>query len=410
MHTSTSAAKRRAYDDDALHRLLQVQDRLTVNGVDVHLRRATETERAGLLDPWLLKRTEELAARPAVGPKPGIGTLFSMLFRPETFLVSLRERAEKFTMSPNAGSSIDLTESPVRVTSERLTLWKEPNTLWKYEKVDAEAGRRPAFLHLHAGGFFVGRPTGDDSFLKFVAERSGAVVFDLDYSLSPEHRFPHAVNEALAAARHLRDHADEYGIDPARIVIGGGSAGGNLTAAVAVKARADDPTLLALQVLMNPALGMGQTTPTGFRWNATDFVVDESVRRLVGRIADPRKDRAMRTMFNAYRGNESGDHPLLSPWLADDLTGLPPALVTTAEMDALRSEGEFYVGQLASAGVPVKAIRYLGVKHESGGMFGYIPQAEAVALEVVMAIADLAARQATGETRTSTVPNEEEER
>ena len=248
---------------------------------------------------------------------------------------------------------------------------------------------RPALLHLHAGGFFVGRPTGDDNFLKFIADRSGAVVFDLDYSLSPENRFPHALNEALAAARHIRDHAAEYGIDPARIAIGGGSAGGNLAAAVAAKASVEDTSLFALQVLMNPVVGPGRSVPDGFRWRADDFVVDNSARALVGRIEDPRKDRTMQIMFRAYLGKHSGDDTFISPWLAEDLSNLPPALVTTAEMDALRPEAEFYAGQLSSAGVPVRTIRYLGIKHDSPGMFGYIPQAEAIGLEVADALADM---------------------
>lgn len=382
---------RRTYGEEAIERLLQDGDRVMVNGSEVQIKVSAPDWRDGQLDESLVTRSEELASKEMAGPKPGLGMLFSILFRPEAFLVQLRDRATKYKMTAEADSSLDLATSEIVVVSEQLPLPGDARTLWRYEKADSVSRSRPAFLHLHAGGFFVGSPDGQDNFLRYVADRADAVVFDLDYSLSPERKFPHAVDESFEAVRHIRAHAAEYGIDPKRIVVGGGSAGGNLTAAVAHRALAEDPSLMAMQLLMNPALGLGRSVPAGFEWRADDFVVEEEARPTVGKIEDPRKNRAIQVMYKAYRGRKDPDsEPLLSPWLATSFEGLPPALITTAEMDALRTEAEFYAGQLAAAGVPVRTIRYRGVMHESGGMFGYVPQAEAVAIEVVKAIASTA--------------------
>lgn len=373
----------RAYDDDALRRLMREEEHVQVNGADILLKKSTTDHRPGHLDPWLVRHESELSKRPSAAPKPGVGMLLSMTFRPEAFLIRIRDRAEGIVLSPDADSTPDLSTGEVIVSREKLVLWKNANTLWRYEKpTTTGAAPRPAFIHVHGGGFFAGRPTGRDSFLKYIADKADAVVFDLDYSLSPENKFPHAVNETYAAVKHVYDHAEKYGIDRTRIAIGGGSGGGNLSAAASLMAR-DAETPVALQVLINPALLAGRSRPPGYAWRQSDYLVAAEMRKLVGLIVDPAKDRGLDVMFKAYRGKESGDNPLLSPMLASDLSGLPRALILTAEMDGLRTQGEFYGGQLAQAGVPVRAIRYLGTKHDTPAHFGHVPQAQAIALEIV---------------------------
>lgn len=104
---------------------------------------------------------------------------------------------------------------------------------------------RPVFLHLHGGAFSAGTPIGRDPVLRLIADRSEAVVFDLDYSMIPERTFPQAVHEAVAPLAHIRCNADVWGLDDSRLVIGGGSAGGNLSAAAAMVERdAGNPTAL----------------------------------------------------------------------------------------------------------------------------------------------------------------------
>jgi acetyl esterase len=379
----------RAYDDATLRRLLEEAEHAEVNGADVLLKKATPGNRPGHMDPWLLSREDALRKLPSPVPKPGLAFLWSMFFRPKKLLIQIRDHAQGIVLSPDAGSASDLTTEEISVSRQELVLWKNTTTLWRYEKKATGQARRPCLLHLHGGGFFAGKPTGDDPFLKYIAEQADAVVFDLDYSLSPEHKFPHAVNEAYAAVKHIHDHAEEYGIDPARIAISGGSAGGNLAAVTALRAKAEGTPIIALQILMNPVVLMGRSRPPGYTWSPADFHVADDMKKHAGRIVDPAKDRNLKVMLDPYRGGESTGHAYLSPAMAEDLTGLPRALIITAEMDSLRPQAEHYAGQLVQAGVPVKAIRYLGIKHDTPAHFGHVPQSEAIALEVVAAINDL---------------------
>lgn len=377
-----------AYDDAALAQLATEQESCEVNGYTVHVRAAVPDLPPGALDPWLARREERDRQSDRKSPRPSLGLLLALALRPERALVRLRDMAEGVVLSPDA-SAPDLTRGTVQVTSEVLELWRNPVRLWRYESLPTSGLARPAFLHLHGGGWFAGRPTGADQFLRYLAERSGAVVFDLDYSLSPEHKFPHALEEARSALRYLHDHAATYGLDPRRIAVGGGSAGGNLTAATALKARADGGPQMALQVLMNPVVLLGRAQPPGLTWRDADFVVADEARKSVGTIQDPARSRALRGMCRAYIGAADATEPLLSPALAPELSGLPPAMVFTAEFDILRPQAEHYAGQLAHAGVEVRTVRYRGTKHETVALFGDVPQAEAIALEISDALAKL---------------------
>ena len=309
--------------------------------------------------------------------------LAKAMVRPERFLRDVRAQADHLVLSAEDASTPDLVEGQVQVQHEDLRLHEHSVRLWRYEPVRAAKSPRPCFVHLHGGGWFVGRPSGRDNILRYVADRADAVVFDLDYSLSPEVKFPHAVEETYGTVEHLHANAASYGIDPARIVVGGGSAGANLTAAATLLAKQRASAHIAAQVLIAPALHSGATTPPGYTWSSDDFDVEPSMRRHVGRIIDPGADRGLRIMVNAYRGRARTDNPLISPALAPDLAGLPPAVVLTCEMDSLRPQGEYYAARLARAGVPVRAVRYRGIKHETPGQFGVVPQAEAIALEIV---------------------------
>lgn len=380
----------RHYDDQALHRLLHVAERVQVNGAEVELKRSVPGNRAGVLDPWVLRHLESAQAEMSGIRSRVRDTRMSirLLFQPRSLFLELRRLGETAQVA-NGEPEPDPTLSPVDIGFEDVVLWRNVNRLWRYQVQSATKKMRPAFLHLHGGGFFAGRPTGRDPLLKFIAGRSGAVVFDLDYSLSPEFKFPHAVNEVHAAIEHLHRHADQYGIDRQRIVVGGGSAGGNLAAAAMLAVRDRRGPNVALQVLINPALLLSRSSPPGFRWPREDYVIAPQTRKLIGKLKDPARSLPMSVMSKAYRGDQRPDNPLLSPLFADDLGGVPPALVFTAEMDPLRSEAEFYAGELVAAGVSVRTIRYMGITHTTPALFGDAPQAEAIAMEIVGAITSL---------------------
>lgn len=380
----------RHYDDQALDRLLRVAECVEVNGAEVELKRSVPECRTGMLDPWVRRRIESAQTEMSRVPGRIRGTrmLLRLLLQPSSLFLELRRLGEA-AQAELGEPEPDPTLSPVDIGFEDVVLWRNVNRLWRYQAQSATKEMRPAFLHLHGGGFFAGRPTGRDPLLKFIADRSGAVVFDLDYSLSPEYKFPHAVNEVYSAIEHLYRHADRYGIDRQRIVVGGGSAGGNLTAAAMFKARDQGGPQVARQVLINPALLLGRSRPRGFRWCKEDYDIPRQTRKLTGKMKDPARSVPMSAMSKVYRGAEHADNPLLSPLLAADLGGVPAALIFTAEMDPLRSEAEFYAGQLAAAGVSVRTIRYMGTTHTTPALFGHAPQSEAIALEIVAALSTI---------------------
>jgi acetyl esterase len=215
----------------------------------------------------------------------------------------------------------------------------------------------PALLYFFGGGWVLGTIDTADGVSRSLANSSGALVAVVGYRLAPEHPFPAAIDDCYATVRWVAEHAAEIGADPARLAVGGDSAGGNLAAAVALRARADGPAL-AGQILVYP--------------NTDQLADDESMRA----ADDP-------FLFNRhsvawYRQHYLADpadaaNPLASPLRAKNLAGLPPALVITAEYDPLRDQGEAYARRLAEAGVPVELSRYPGMAH------GFFTMAGAVA-------------------------------
>ncbi|WBB76293.1 alpha/beta hydrolase [Micromonospora sp. WMMD1128] len=208
-------------------------------------------------------------------------------------------------------------------------------------------GPLPTLVYFFGGGWTLGSVDTADGICRRLVNLTGCQTVTVGYRLAPEHPFPAAVEDCQAALRHLVAHAAEFRVDPRRLAVGGDSAGGNLAAAVTLLARADGGPALAAQVLVYPNTDQRPgSRPAG----------DE----------DP-------LLFNRhsvawYRGHylaDSGDaaHPLASPLLAEDLSGLPPALVVTAGHDPLRAEGRRYAERLGEAGVPTETVDYPGMVH-----------------------------------------------
>jgi acetyl esterase len=206
----------------------------------------------------------------------------------------------------------------------------------------------PTMLFLHGGGWVYGDLASHDAACRHLAEQSGVQVLAVDYRCAPENPFPAAVDDAVAAYRWLVEHLDDVNADPARLAVGGDSAGGNLSAVVAVVA-AREGLPLAFQLLVYPA---------------TDFTEKARSRHLFGEgfyLTETFIDQC--TDWYLPAGTDRSD-PRASPLLETDLpAGLAPAHIVTAGFDPLRDEGEAYADLLAAHGVAVTRVRYPSMIH-----------------------------------------------
>ncbi|MEV5833974.1 alpha/beta hydrolase [Nocardia sp. NPDC052112] len=211
-------------------------------------------------------------------------------------------------------------------------------------------GPFPALVFFHGGGFMLGDPDTHDGLCRSLANGAECVVVSVDYPLAPEHKFPAAPDACYRATQWVAEHAASIGVDATRIAVGGDSAGGNLAAVVAHMARDNGGPALIFQLLIYPDLD----------FRRTNF----SITEYAGKYGNISRD-AQHWFMDSYLNNaEEKLDPRVSPLLASDLAGLPPALIVTAEYDALRDEGEQYGQRLEEAGVPVTVTRYPGMIHE----------------------------------------------
>jgi len=219
----------------------------------------------------------------------------------------------------------------------------------------------PALVYFFGGGWVTGSLDTADHVCRRLANSTPCAVVAVSYRLAPEHPFPAAVEDCVAATRWLTEHGAELGIDSQRLAVGGASAGGNLAATTAQLVRDQGGPVLRLQVLVYPLLDHGADTP--------------SMRETVDPVFFDRNDVAWCWAHYLTRAAD-GNSPLASPLRARDLRGLPPALVITAGIDPLRDEGERYADRLAAAGVPTELVRFDGMVHGFYSMNGVLGAAE----------------------------------
>jgi acetyl esterase len=212
---------------------------------------------------------------------------------------------------------------------------------------DQEVKSLPVLIFLHGGGWIGGDLDTHDVLCRELAHGAGCGIVAVDYCLAPENKFPKPFEDCLDVCAHILDHASELGFDPTRIAIGGDSAGGNLAAAVVQALRGRKGQQPSFQLLIYPLTDFRMATPAYAEMRPPAFTAAEAswcADQYLSSVSDVRDIRA-------------------SPALAEDLSGLPPAIVITTEFDVLRDEGEAYALALAKAGVPVQLRRYLGLPH-----------------------------------------------
>ncbi len=202
-------------------------------------------------------------------------------------------------------------------------------------------------VYFHGGGWVIGDLNTHDTICRHLAGESDAVVVAVDYRLAPEHRYPSAFDDCYNVTRFIAQNPGEFGAAPGRIGVMGDSAGGNLAAAVCLKARDENDFVLQLQVLIYPVI-----EPTCETASFEDFAEGYGLTAEV-----------MQWFWQQYIDGDTPPDPYLAPARAVRLGSLPPAHVVTAEFDVLRDEGEAYAARLSKAGTETTLRRYDGMIH-----------------------------------------------
>ncbi|HTQ68333.1 MAG TPA: alpha/beta hydrolase [Solirubrobacteraceae bacterium] len=228
----------------------------------------------------------------------------------------------------------------------------------------------PLLVYFHGGGFVFGDLDTHDSLCRLLCRSSCSHVLAVDYRLAPEHPFPAAVDDARAALAWAFENAERLGADSARVGVGGDSAGGNLSAVVSQMSARDGGPAPVLQLLIYPATDMSTKRRSRELFSEGFFLTDAE----------------MRWFETSYLGPASGTDvmldPRVSPMLAEDLSGLAPAIVVTAGFDPLRDEGEDYARALQAAGTPALVRRYEGLIHGFVSGAGVSRQLREAVLEI----------------------------
>ncbi len=232
--------------------------------------------------------------------------------------------------------------------------------LYKPLGTTAATGPLPVLVYFHGGGWTIGDLDTHDIPCRQLVQAAGCAVLSVDYRLAPEHRFPAAVDDCIAAVRWARAQAARLGLDATRIAVGGDSAGGNLAAVVSLTER-DAGTPLQFQLLLYPATDMRAVAPSHQANGQGYLLTSDSIAY--------------------YRGHYVPDAAQwadwrVSPLLASDHSRLPPALVITAGYDPLRDEGRQYADALSAAGTPCQYLCFERQVHGFFAMSRAIPEGE----------------------------------
>jgi cation diffusion facilitator CzcD-associated flavoprotein CzcO/acetyl esterase/lipase len=282
----------------------------------------------------------------------------------ECSLEEARATIDSFTMMqlpPPSDVSIVDTQYPIEGGHRTARIYRPP-----------VEGPLPVVVFIHGGGWIGGSLDSFDEPCATLASRTGALVVSPDYRLAPEHPFPAATDDTVEVVRWAADHIADFGGDPDRIAVGGESAGANLAAVAAQRVRDEGGPQLRAQVLVTPP---------------TDFLADTDSRRMFAHGPILSMELAMR-MGSMYLGDPANVmSPLAAPARAEDLSGLPPALVVTMEIDPTRDEAEDYARALSAAGVPTVSRRFDGLFHTAFSLSGVIPRVA----DIQAAIADFLA-------------------
>jgi acetyl esterase len=225
----------------------------------------------------------------------------------------------------------------------------------------------PGFVFFHGGGMVAGSIETHDRVCAALAQTTGCRLISVDYRLAPEHKFPAAIEDAIAATRWVYEQAAALGIDAAKLVVGGDSAGATLSAVVCQHALQNSGPAIALQCLLCPVLDFDEPSPSRQAFAENHLLdkttIDADLTDYLPGDADPADVR-------------------ISPLRANALAGLPAAIIHTAEFDPMRDEGNAYAEKLTAAGVTVEHVCHDGMLHNFHAMGAILPQGKLVLLQI----------------------------
>jgi acetyl esterase/lipase len=254
---------------------------------------------------------------------------------------SVVEGAQKGAVLPAA----DISKKTIKVDGQSLDL--------VIVKPENNKGVLPAFMFFHGGGWVVGDFPTHERLIRDLVVRSGAAAVYVDYSRAPEAKYPIAINQAYLATKWVAENGKKIGVDGSRLAVAGNSAGGNMATVVSLKAKAAGTPKIKFQLLLWPVTDSNFHNASFMDFGQGHFLSTD----------------VMQWMWSNYTtGPNQRNEIYASPLRAStkQLSGLPPALIQTAEKDILRDEGEAYGRKLSAAGVPVTVTRYNGMIHDFG--------------------------------------------
>ncbi|MFJ7285343.1 alpha/beta hydrolase [Pseudomonas sp. NPDC099000] len=262
-------------------------------------------------------------------------------------------------------SGVDVSDRAIKVDGQTINL--------KIVRPTKVKGELPVFMFFHGGGWVLGDYPTHQRLIHDLVVGSGAVAVYVDYTPSPEAHYPTAINQAYAATRWVAEHGKDIGVDGKRLAVAGNSVGGNMAAVVALMAKEQKTPALRFQLLMWPVTNAQFDSGSYQQFAEGHFLTKDMMNWFWDSYITDKSERA-----------QIHASPLQAS--AEQLKGLPAALVQTAEFDVLRDEGEAYARHLDAAGVPVTAVRYNGMIHDFGLLnpLSQIPEVKAAVRQVAL--------------------------
>jgi len=325
------------------------------------------------LDPPTREIVDQMAAAGAADFSDLSPPAFRLLFSAS---LGALDRAAATASGEPADEGVDVTDRTIDGPGGplRLRVYRPTGARPTGARPGGPAGA-PLVVFFHGGGWVIGDIDTHDGTCRILCRSTGAVVVSVDYRLAPEHRFPAAVEDCVAATGWVATHGAELGGDPGRLGLAGDSAGGNLAAVVAQDARRRGGPAIAAQALVYPAVDFTEIRPSLVANGEGYLLTAEAIRWFAAQ----------------YLGDHDPADPRASPLLADlaDLAGLPPAVVAVAQFDPLHDEGVAYAAALSDAGVAVRLFDFPGLVHGFMGLGALSPASARARDEVWGAFAAL---------------------